>query len=128
MDRRETGTAGFAVLPSGLNLRSTSMPVSIRKQPVATAITSIAARPASTQDIAPRADSKPPSRHQSNRRHSQRLPIDFDLDRPQHIRIGHWLQALQISHSKFYSDLRAKKIPPAEGHDGRPWWHAAALL
>ena len=59
--------------------------------------------------------------------HSKRLPVDFDLYGPGRCRLGHLLTLFQVSHAKFYADLKRKKIAPPDGNDGRPWWHNATV-
>ena len=56
------------------------------------------------------------------RGHSKPLPVHFNIRDPGRCRIGHLLTLLQISHSKYYAELKAGKIPPPDGNDGRPWW------
>src|ERR1051326_7418204 len=54
---------------------------------------------------------------------------DFSLDDPDaRVRVAHFQYLLScISHSAFYARLKRKLIPPADGHDGRPYWTTATV-
>lgn len=60
--------------------------------------------------------------------HSKALPVTVDMNQPGRLRIGHLLTIYAVSHSSFYSHVKAGLIPQADGKDGgRPWWKTSTI-
>ena len=74
----------------------------------AVSTSAVTATPVTTTDTASNRHSKSAAAKRNYSGHSKALPIDFDLARPGHVRVGHWLTAMKWSHSKFYAEQRKK--------------------
>jgi hypothetical protein len=72
------------------------------------------------------APTKKTQKHRSNANTRPR-PLTFDLNQPGYVRVGHWLTLLCVSAPVFYKRLKKGQIPPADGSDGRPFWHTSTV-
>ena len=55
-------------------------------------------------------------------------PLHMPLDQPGRLRVGHLMFLYGCSHQTIYNRLKCALIPPADGHDPRPYWLTSTIL